>query len=105
MNKDKQTQSFREFISEEVKTSKLTAKEVKYAVEQAVEKHYNVSPIKEITGNSKKLKITGKTIFSEKFIEILINELNEMLGTNFGKESYEEYKGIAACGLVLVNKG
>lgn len=97
-------QEFREFLAEEVKLSALTAKEVKYAVELAVDRHYSVSPIREITGNRKKLKITGKFVFDDRFIEVLIKELNEILGTNFVKESYEEYKGLAACGLILVNK-
>ena len=97
-------QEFREFLSEEVKLSALTAKEIKYAVELAVEKNYSVSPIREITGNKKKLKITGKTIFSDKFIDLLIKELNSSLETNFVKESYEEFNGIISCKLILVNK-
>lgn len=94
---------FREFLNEESK-SKLTSKEVKYAVNLAVEKHYEVSPIKSVTGNDKKITILGKMTFSDKFIELLLEELNKILETNFVKKEYIENVRISEYKLVLVNK-
>lgn len=103
MNKEKIIQEFREFLNEEAK-SKLTSKEVKYAINLAVEKNYEVSPIKSVTGNDKKITVLGKMTFSEKFIELLILELNKILETNFVKKDYIENVRISEYKLILVNK-
>lgn len=103
MDKQKIIDEFREFLSEETK-SKLTSKEVKYAVNLAVEKNYEVSPIKTVTGNDKKITILGKMTFSDKFIELLILELNKILQTNFVKKDYVENVRISEYKLILVNK-
>lgn len=92
---------FREFLNEE---SKLTLKELKYAVELAESKHYSVSRIRSFSGTVKKLVIYGKFQFGEKWIELMLMELNKTLETNYVTEEYIPILGNGNSMLTIVNK-